>query len=78
MLRLVSHWVAREQRIPCVSTIDFLSVLYPTLGPLQAVALRWNMLFCSSICTRRVDSQAGFRGKAVSSNNNVSGDVDVR
>jgi len=35
-------------------------------------------MFSSSLCSHRVDSQAGFRAKAVSSNASVSGDVDVR
>jgi hypothetical protein len=45
---------------------------------LQAVALGLYSIFFSSLCSHRVDSQAGFRGKTVSSNGSVSGDVDVR
>ncbi|MFN9420089.1 MAG: hypothetical protein ACK578_21745 [Pirellula sp.] len=51
---------------------------HPTLVALQAVALGLYSMFSSSFCLRRVDSQACFRGKAVSSNGSVSGDVDVR
>jgi hypothetical protein len=51
---------------------------HPTVLALQAVALGLYPIFSSSLCSRRVDSQAGFRAKAVSSNTSVSGDVDVR
>ncbi|MFO0086025.1 MAG: hypothetical protein ACK52L_09105 [Pirellula sp.] len=46
------------------------------LVTLQAVALGLYSMFFSSLCLRRVDLQAGFRGKAVPSNDRVSGDVD--
>jgi hypothetical protein len=56
----------------------FLSANIPPSIALQAVALGLCSKFFSSLCSHRFDLQAGFRGKAVSSNGSVSGDVDVR
>jgi hypothetical protein len=59
----------------------FKHCLFANIQPsiaLQAVALGLYSMFFSSLCSRRVDSQAGFRTKAVPSNGSVSGDVDVR